>query len=192
MEDLIKKHAKNFALFGGEREVLEGIHYREDGSVVITDGTALLHVKNCHGYKEPITKHYNTGKTINEDYPNLSSVLNKWYPNHFTLKLPEIVRHLEALKVSVLISNVGVLKDDLTFKVVDVIHQSYVLTLKGEISDNFKPVLLKVINLYKCLSVFKDLKVDIVRVRLGDPLSPVSFSNEAETVEVLISPVRRH
>ena len=192
LQEIIKKHAKHFVDSSGGRKALEGISYREDGSIMVTDSTILLHLKNVHSLEEPVVKHYRTGRVIKEKFPNLNSILDKSYPNELKVNVREAVKYLEALKASTIFSECGVLKDDLTFKVEDVIKQSFTLNLKGEINGNFKPVCMKVSNLCKCLSVFKDLDVGIVIIRVAGPLIPLSFIDQDEQVEIIISPVRRY
>lgn len=193
MQELIKKHAKNFVQTEGTRKMLEGIFYQEDGSVVMTDSHILLHVKDVHDYQQPIVKHYFTGRAIEGDYPNVNNMLNIPYSNEFTLNMKKIAPYLETLKVSNLIGDVGILKDDLTFKVSSIgnIGESYILTLDGHTHDGFSATALKSTNLYKCLSFFKDLKVDVVRVQLAaSGFIPIRFTDEAERVLVLIAPVK--
>jgi len=191
MQELIKKHAKNFVMIAGERKILEGISYREDRSVVMTDSHILLHVKEAHDYQEPTVMHHSTGRVIDGDYPNLEHMLNISYSREFTLNMIKIAPYLETLKVSNLIGNVGILKDDLTFKVSSVDRESYILTLEGKACDKFPATALKSIYLYKCLSVFKDLKVDTVRVQLGaSGHLPLKFTDETERVQILIAPVK--
>lgn len=191
MQELIKKHAKNFVQTDGTRPILEGIHYREDGSVVITDSHILLHVRSAHDYQEPTVMHHSTGRVIKGDYPNVEHTLNISYSHEFTLNMIKIAPYLETLKVSNLIGNVGILKDDLTFKVRSVDGESYILTLDGHVCDGFPATSLKSTNLYKCLSVFKDLKVDVVRVKIAESsLTHIMFTDEAERVKILIAPVK--
>lgn len=193
MQELIKKHAKNFVQTDGKRPILECIYYQEDGSVVMTDAHILLHVKEAHDYQQSVAKHYVTGKVNYSDYPNLNNMLSLPYSNEFTLNMKKIAPYLETLKVSNLIGDVGILKDDLTFKVRSIcnIGESYLLTLDGHTHDGFSATALRSINLYKCLSFFKDLKVDVVRVQLAaSGFIPIRFTDEAERVLVLIAPVK--
>jgi len=191
MQELIKKHSKNFVQSDGKRPILEGIHYRGDGSVVMTDSHILLHVKDAHDYQQPSVKHYVTGRVIDGDYPNLNNMLNIPYSNEFTLNMKKIAPYLETLKVSNLIGDVGVLKDNLTFEVRGFDGESYILTLDGHACDTFPGVAFNSTYLYKCLSFFRDLKVDVVRVQLATSgLIPIRFTDEAERVLVLIAPVK--
>lgn len=192
MLEVIKKHAKDFTLNNSERKVLQGIFYKEDGSVVMTNSHILLYAKNVHNLKEPVVKHYKTGKVIKEKYPNIDSFLKTYPSSGFTLNMKNVAPSLGALKVSNHLNEVGVLKDDLTFKVVDVIGQNFTLTIDGISNGEFNPIHLKVMNLYKCLSIFKDLKINSVQVRIRGSLSSVSFTDEAERILVIISPVWRH
>mgnify|MGYP005750511759 CR=1 FL=1 len=191
LQEIVKKHAKHFVDTSGGRKALEGISYREDGSIMITDSTILLHLKNVHSLAEPVVKHYRTGRVIDEKYPNLNSILNKQYPNDLKVDVRETVKYLDVLKASSVFSDFGELKDDLTFKVEDVMRQSFTLNLKGEINGEFNPVCMKVSNLYKCFSVFRDLDEDNVNIRVAGSKIPLSFTDLNDRVEIIISPVWR-
>lgn len=189
---VVKKHAKNFVLIGDDRhKVLEGIFYKNDGSIYITNKHILLHVKNVHDYKDSIILHYSTNKPIKGNYPKVDQLFNWNFKHEITLNLKKIAPYLETLKVSNLIGDIGILKDDLVFEVTGQMGESYILTLDGK-SDGFSPVLLQSMYLYYCLKFFNDLNVDSVRVELSGSYTPLLFSNFDKSVQILISPVRRY
>ncbi|MDQ0254907.1 hypothetical protein J2S74_002289 [Evansella vedderi] len=192
MLDVIKKHAKDFTPAAGKgKKVLQGIHYRSDGSVMITDSHTLLYAKDVHDLSESIVKHHKTDKVINENYPNLNSVLNMNYSTEFKINAEEVYPSLKTVKVSEIIDEVATLKDDLTFNVYDISGQSYVLSLFGT-KASFYPFHMKVANFHKCFSLFKDLGVVSVDVRIAGNMNPIRFSDEHDRLHVLIAPVRRY
>lgn len=193
LQNLVKKHAKNFALIGGERKELEGIFYKNDGSIFVTNGFILLHVKGVHSLKESVVKHYNTGKIIRTDYPNLEMLLRVIPKSEVTLNIDHLNKHLGLLKAATdLIDEVVTIKDDLSFEISNVFSERFHLTLKGNKTSDFNPIRLNARYLYYCLQVFKDLRVDKVFIRISGSVSPVLITNKDETVQTIIAPVRRY
>lgn len=192
MLEVIKKHASNFTPKAGEgKKALQGICYYSDGSLAITDSHIMLYAKDVHDLNKDVVKHHKTGRVINESFPNMKSFLNRHFAVEFTIDTKEIYPSLEALKVSTLIDEDGTLKDDHTFKVYDDLGQYYLLTFSGT-QTKFGPYHLKALNLYKCLSLFKDLHVYKLTVRMAGGYTPILISDELNQVSVLIAPVRRY
>ncbi|OIJ17080.1 hypothetical protein BKP37_00635 [Anaerobacillus alkalilacustris] len=193
MLELVTKHARNFVLTEGGRKELEGIYYDEDGSIGVTDSHVLLYIPKAHNLKEAVIRHHKTGKKIVGKYPNLKYLINLNYSSEIELDMNHLARHIKSLEAAyATIGQIGTLHNDLTYKVLGTPHQSYILTLKGKISSDFNPISLNVFNLYKCLLVFKDLKVDKVYFRLAGSMSPMLITDPDERVKTLISPVRRY
>lgn len=191
MKDLVEKHARNFVQLDGAKKELEGIYYDEDGSIGVTDSHTLLYISNAHNINRSIIRHYKTGKEIIGKYPNLKYLVNMSYSSEIELDMNHLAKHMKSLEVaSVAIGRIGTLHSDLTFTVLGIPHQKYILSLKGKISSEFNPISLNVFNLYKSLLVFKDLRVDKVFVRMSGSFSPLLITDPEERVKILISPVR--
>ncbi|MBC2368128.1 hypothetical protein HBP99_05745 [Listeria booriae] len=81
-EFIFIKHAKKFVAPHKVRPILQGIHYREDGSVVCTNAMVLVHVSNIHDRKQEIVINPKNGEKIAGDYPNVDNLIEGWQENY--------------------------------------------------------------------------------------------------------------
>lgn len=193
VEQLLKRHTKNFTAPTIYEGKLEGIHYHSNGSVYVTNSHTLLALHDVHN-EESKTVHFKTGKNMNVDYPDISRLLQTDYDNGHVISFKNIEPYIELIKVSKFIDKVADLiieNGQLLFKV-HFNNESFTLPLVN-ISKNDYQIntigSLNVMYFYHMMKFFKDANVDELELMYKNKFSPFSF--RAGKYEILILPVKR-
>lgn len=193
VEQLLKRHSKNFTASNIYEGKLEGVHYHLNGSVYITNSHTLLALHDVHS-EESKTVHHKTGKNMNVDYPDVSRLLQSDYDNGHVIPFKNIQPYIELIKVSKFIDDVADLtvkngkllfkvsfnNESFTFPLANISKNDYSLNVIGS---------LNVMYFYNMMKFFKDANTDELELRYKNKFSPFSF--RAGKYEILILPVKR-
>lgn len=201
---LIAKHAKKFAMTKNGPPILEGVHYAEDGTVVVANLYCGLRIKNAHNYAEPITVSVVTGNKISGIYPYQR--FNENFPTEFKASFSLSKNSIEdAFKKIKWIRDIAKFYDKrnkaiqlnvdgTTRQVVELKFENDSLKFEAYLSKyDDKETLSVTLNaefLLNSLQVFKDAGTSELKIKLNDKIAPIILSDEENEIDVIILPIR--
>lgn len=201
---LIAKHAKKFAMTKYGPPILEGIHYAEDGTVVVANLACGLRIRNAHNSAESTTVSAVTGNKINGTYPYQS--FNKNFPTEFKTSfsldehsiedafqkvkwIRDIAKFYDKRNKAIQL-NVG----GTTGQVVELQFENDSLKFETYISEydgtETLSITLNAEFLLNSLQVFKDAGTSELQIKLNGKLDPIVLSDEENEIDVIILPIR--
>jgi len=195
---IIKKYAKKFVSNGKYGpQVLSGVYYAPDGSVVMTNRHYLLRIKNAHQLQTPVILDPTDGQPIEGTYPDTNRVFPDSFRDQFSIPHNALGSIIRLVQAAADVASRG----DKTYPAVrmtvdekenlEISFMNESLSLRAslwkaaEASPSVRTI--NVNYLATALSVFDDTGSGVV-VKLKGPFDPIVLSSDDGEIDVLILP----
>lgn len=205
--ELIQKHGKKFARKSDSRPALQGIHYAQNGSVVVTDTRHMLRIRNAHEFKQPFTADLKTGGQLDGQYPQTDQI---WPEKHrYEIELSgydDVKRIADLVNIAVDLGKKVDRTEPKCTLFMENGDNTLELSVDGGDSFNFNMVVARhefgyrenlnvtfnLNYLHNILSVFKDAGSRSVSIQMSDARkqSPVIFMDELNEIDAMLLPIR--